>query len=188
MNFVAAGCPSCGARIQVDENSKTCFCQYCGSQIIVEEAIQLIRGTVQIDFKNQIDNFLIRANSFMEQERYADAEIYFNKVLDLDATNVEAKKGLAKAESIITSNNLLIERGKPRPAGEGKTILYVDDQKYKVNLDNSVGIILPIGKHKIEFKRGVCHSKPIYVTVKSRYDSFKIRFTPNFLTISADLI
>lgn len=188
MKFVAAKCPSCGANIQVDEETKKCFCQFCGSQIFVEEAIQMIKGTVQIDFKNQIDNFLIRANEFMEQKRYSDAEIYFNKVLDIDATNKEAKEGLAAAESVITSNNIFIERGQKRPAGEGKTLLYINDQKYKVDLDNPVSIILPIGMHRIEFKRGICQSKPILITIKNRHDTFKIRFTPKLFTISAELI
>lgn len=126
MKFVAAKCPNCSASIQVDEDTRQCFCQFCGSQIFVEEAIQMIKGTVQIDFKNQIDNFLIRANEFMEQKRYSDAEIYFNKILDIDATNKEAKEGLFKVESIITSPNLFIERGKIRPTGEGKTYLYIN--------------------------------------------------------------
>lgn len=188
MKFVAAKCPSCGANIQVDEDTKKCFCQFCGSQIFVEEAIQMIKGTVQIDFKNQIDNFLIRANEFMEQKRYSDAEIYFNKVLDIDATNKEAKEGLATAESVVTSPNLFVERGKIRPAGEGKTLLYINEQKYKVNLDNPASILLPTGTHKIEFKRGICQSKPIHITIKNRHDTFKIRFTPKLFTITAELV
>ena len=188
MKFVAAKCPSCGANIQVDEDRKKCFCQFCGSQIFVEEAIQMIKGTVQIDFKNQIDNFLIRANEFMEQKRYSDAEIYFNKVLDIDATNKEAKEGLAITESIVTSNNIFIERCKIRPAGEVKTLLYINGQKVKVDLDHPANLMLPVGTHKIEFKRGICQSKPIHITINNRYDSFSIRFTPKLFTISAELV
>ena len=68
MKFVAAKCPSCGANIQVDEDTKKCFCQFCGSQIFVEEAIQMIKGTVQIDFKNQIDNLFAQMNLWSKRD------------------------------------------------------------------------------------------------------------------------
>ncbi len=188
MKFVAAKCPCCGADIQVDENTNRCFCQYCGSQILVEEAIQTIKGTVQIDYKNQIDNFLLRANDFLAQKRYNDAEIYFNKVLDLDARNVEAKNGLEKIEGIIDSPNLFIERGRIRPTGEAKTILFINGEKIKIDLDDPISTVLPIGTHTIAFKRAACKSKPITITVKNKYDKFRIRFTPKTLSIQVELL
>lgn len=50
MNFVAAKCPSCGADIQVDQNLETAYCSYCGSNIIVQNAIQRVKiiGPVEL--------------------------------------------------------------------------------------------------------------------------------------------
>lgn len=47
MEFVAAKCPSCGGELQVDSNVKTGFCMHCGSQIIIEQAIENKKITVE---------------------------------------------------------------------------------------------------------------------------------------------
>ena len=78
MNFVAAKCPNCGAEIQVDKNLETAFCSYCGSKMLVQDAVNRVRivGPVEIkgiiktpnhDFESKLAN----ANNW--------AKIYFSK-------------------------------------------------------------------------------------------------------------
>lgn len=40
MKLVSAMCPNCGAKLELDENMEKGFCMYCGSQILVQDAVQ----------------------------------------------------------------------------------------------------------------------------------------------------
>ena len=50
MNFTAAKCPCCGANIQVDQNLERAFCSYCGSEILVQDAVQKIKIVLNLVF------------------------------------------------------------------------------------------------------------------------------------------
>lgn len=53
MKLTAAKCPTCNANIEVNETLDKAICQYCGSTILIESAIQKhrmeITGTLKID-------------------------------------------------------------------------------------------------------------------------------------------
>ena len=53
MKLIAAKCPKCNADIEVNETLDKAICQYCGSTILIESAIQKhkmeITGTIKID-------------------------------------------------------------------------------------------------------------------------------------------
>lgn len=45
MNLVHLRCPDCGAELEVDNSREFCFCQYCGTKIILEESDASVRRT-----------------------------------------------------------------------------------------------------------------------------------------------
>lgn len=45
MNLVHLRCPDCGADLEVDNSREFCFCQYCGTKIILEESDASVRRT-----------------------------------------------------------------------------------------------------------------------------------------------
>lgn len=45
MNMVHLRCPDCGADLEVDNSREFCFCQYCGTKIILEDQSASIRRT-----------------------------------------------------------------------------------------------------------------------------------------------
>ena len=53
MKLVSAMCPNCGAKLELDENMEKGFCMYCGSQILVQDAVQKykveISGRVSVE-------------------------------------------------------------------------------------------------------------------------------------------
>ena len=57
MKLVAAKCPSCGANIKVDRSLKITKCEYCNSEIIVEEAVE---NLLKVELKDTptLDNLL----------------------------------------------------------------------------------------------------------------------------------
>ena len=69
MRLVSAKCPNCGANFKIDSTKDAVICEYCGSAIIVEKAINnynvtnnINAGVVNIYTGNGAD-FVIRAGS-----------------------------------------------------------------------------------------------------------------------------
>lgn len=86
MSFISAKCPNCGASIQVDNERKEAFCQYCGSKITVEEAVKLVRVDNSVDIANLLSlmKHAVESNNGIEGLNYA------NRVLEMDINNQEA--------------------------------------------------------------------------------------------------
>ena len=37
MKLIAVKCPQCGADLQIEEDQKICFCEYCGCRILIDD-------------------------------------------------------------------------------------------------------------------------------------------------------
>ncbi len=109
MPFVPAKCTNCGASLTVDNTKEAAVCEFCGTPFIVEKAIANItmngNNTVNIESaviniqggnSPSLSNLLKRAEEFEQQGNYENATEYYNKVLDLDYSNVSAKNGLSR--------------------------------------------------------------------------------------------
>jgi ribosomal protein L7/L12 len=70
-------------------------CDYCKTKYSLNEAKKIIEALRQAELKvdgiAQIGNLLLRAQQFYDSEQYGKAEEYVEKVLDLDANNVDAQ-------------------------------------------------------------------------------------------------
>lgn len=102
MKLVAAKCPSCGANIDVDENSDNTICEYCRTKIIVNDAIQKYKielsGSVEIKNAPKLDNYLKLGNRHYENGEYDDAFEAYTKALELNPDNYIAvlRRGISK--------------------------------------------------------------------------------------------
>lgn len=83
MPFKAAKCPNCAGDIQVPDERDTAKCMYCGSDIIVREAIRLAGG------KN-LQNIFAMAKTALDSENQEEGLRYINSYLEEDQNNVEA--------------------------------------------------------------------------------------------------
>lgn len=103
LKLVAAKCPSCGSNIKVDKSKETTKCEYCDTEIIIDDAIEKykieISGEVEIKNLPKVDNLLINANKYFEDKDYRDALIKYDAVLDLDPNQHIAilRRGICKA-------------------------------------------------------------------------------------------
>lgn len=100
MPLVPAKCTQCGANIQVDDTKEAGICDYCGTAFITEKVvnnyaitnnIQISNATITVAGAN-IDNLLLRAEQYEKVGDRQKALEYYNKVLDIDATNEKAKE------------------------------------------------------------------------------------------------
>jgi len=116
VSFVPARCTNCGGILQVDPNQEAAVCQFCHTPFIVEKAIsnynvtvagnmQIANATVNVQGLD-VKNLLSRAEEFVAQKKYRKAKEYFNKVLDIDINNSEARDGVSKMDEAIKNQPL----------------------------------------------------------------------------------
>ena len=83
MSLVDVNCPNCGAAIQLDQNREEGFCSYCGSKVIVQEAIK----KVKIGNSGNLFNYLQLAESAYNSNNEDECLTYANKALEIDPQN-----------------------------------------------------------------------------------------------------
>ena len=95
-------CEMCGGKDLIKQEG-VFVCQSCGTKYSVEEAKKMmveiagtveVKGKVAIDQSDILNNYIIRGNQLFEKKEYAEAEVYYNKALDIDANNPDARQGL----------------------------------------------------------------------------------------------
>ena len=104
MGFIALKCPNCSSDIMLDDSREFGFCQYCGTKIIQDRVIIEHKGKIQIDHTKEIENLLIRAQEFISKGNLKEAKNYYNKILDLDANNIDERRGIKNIRDIIVNS------------------------------------------------------------------------------------
>lgn len=70
MKLVSAMCPNCGAQLELDENMEKGFCMYCGSQILVQDAVQKYKielsGRVSVEGILSAEDLAKNGETFMK--------------------------------------------------------------------------------------------------------------------------
>lgn len=108
MPLVPAQCTQCGAIVKVDDTKDANICHYCGTAFVTEKAINNYHITNNMNISNatinvsgvSAENLLLRAEQFEGQGDYTKAKEYYNRVLDIDATNQTALRGLERLSSL----------------------------------------------------------------------------------------
>ena len=98
MKLVAAKCPSCGANIKVDRSLKLTRCEYCNTEITVEEAVE---NLLKVELKDSptFDNYLKLGNRYFDNSEHEEAYKMYSKAEEIDPDNpfIVLRKGLCKA-------------------------------------------------------------------------------------------
>ena len=84
--MAALVCDICGGKLIVGAGGIT-VCDSCGMEYSVErmrEKIQEIKGVVQIDNSNMIENWMKMADRAMQACNYSEAYGYYTKIADED--------------------------------------------------------------------------------------------------------
>lgn len=112
MALVPAICTQCGAQIEVDDTHEAGICKFCGTAFITEKAINnyVINNTIHVQNASinvtnvNIDNLVLRAKEFEELGEKNKALEYYNKVLDEDINNSEARAGIERINYLSEIN------------------------------------------------------------------------------------
>lgn len=84
MKLVSAMCPNCGAKLELDENMEKGFCMYCGSQILVQDAVQKykveISGRVSVEGILSAEDFAKNGDTLVNIGNYPQAYDSFKEL------------------------------------------------------------------------------------------------------------
>jgi hypothetical protein len=97
VEFKAAKCPSCGGSLQLPDDHDQVLCMYCGSSVIVRQAIQL---SIKVDTAG----LMKLAEAATAVNNTVEAYRYFSRVLESDATNALAWEGRGRCAFWMQSN------------------------------------------------------------------------------------
>lgn len=79
VKMIALKCPECGAKLQIEDGRKECFCQYCGHKILLDD------GSVETTYTyRKVDEARIKEAEVDKLIRLKELEI---KQKELDSDN-----------------------------------------------------------------------------------------------------
>ena len=100
MKLTAAKCPSCGASIEVDRNEESTICEYCNSNIIIEDAVQKYKielsGKIKVSGIKDNEDRLKDAINYYELNEFNEAVSTLNTIIADEPFNIEAHIWLVK--------------------------------------------------------------------------------------------
>ena len=86
IKMIALKCPECGAKLQIEEGHKECFCQYCGHKIFLDD------GSVETTYiYRKVDEARIKKPRLINLLRLKELEIK-QKELDRKAEQKKRKQ------------------------------------------------------------------------------------------------
>lgn len=112
MSIIALVCPQCGGEISIDNEREFGFCSYCGTKIILKNNEVVVNLSVSQENPVTKESLFERAEIFLADKNYSEAEEYFNRVLDIDPKFSKAYWGLLKSKLNVSTDGELIEKRK----------------------------------------------------------------------------
>ena len=89
MAYTAMTCPSCGSKLDAPDGVDSFFCQFCGTKIVKDKQF------VEVSFSGVAteETLLERGILFLEDGNFYEADLYFNRVLDINPKCSDAYLG-----------------------------------------------------------------------------------------------
>lgn len=178
MGFIKLNCSNCGANIELDESREFGFCQYCGTKMVQDKIIIEHRGSVSIDRTAKIQNLLIRAKEMISQNRIDEAEKYYDRVLEYDIRNTEARSALDNIiYKVIKEPNITFFVSKDKLCSkDSKVSILINGQKkgYIIAGDNK-SFLLPVGENTVTVSLPfvIGTKKQIRIIINNRFDKYR---------------
>ena len=94
MTLEPAKCPSCGANIEVNKDLEKTICQYCGTTVLIKDAIQKyqveLTGSVQVDGLKSDKKKFEEVEKYFKLKEYGNAKRTLDQIIANDEFNIEA--------------------------------------------------------------------------------------------------
>ena len=99
MEFKDAKCPNCGGQLKLNPDLERGICIYCGTEIVVAEAIQKFSG--EISGIATTKSSMLHAFNQLEDGDFDGAMKAFKHVIETDPTNAEAYFGMFRCSVVV---------------------------------------------------------------------------------------
>lgn len=102
MRLTSAKCSNCGADIRVNKEEEKTVCEYCNSEVLIEDAIAklkvVVEGEVELKGVPKLESYLKLGDRAYKDGKYDEAYINYSKALELDPDNAIAilRQGISK--------------------------------------------------------------------------------------------
>lgn len=83
INLIAAICPQCGAKLNINKELDRGMCNYCGTEIIIKDIIQ----NIKIEESLNTTNLLKLAEREFNDQNYEEALKFYEKILEREPDN-----------------------------------------------------------------------------------------------------
>src|SRR5688572_19318368 len=152
MTFKPAQCPNCGGALQLPDNVNTVNCMYCGTSIVVREAIQAAA-------LGNVKNWLKIAGTAAQSGNYEEAYAFYTRILEVEGDNTEAWLGRAEAAGSMSTvqNSRLLEM--------------------ITGIEKALDSVTPEKRNDVEVRS----SRIICSIIPSYYNSMRAQITPHLL-------
>lgn len=171
MKFVDALCTSCGAHLKLDENLDRAFCQYCGNELIVKQAIEKIK----LDRTEEFDNLLFLAHEEFESKNYEAVRNYCKELLIINPESYDVRRLM-----ISYYNDSSFDLNHLRKQEDSSKFLLLPDKNYETFQENirKYGFnayllknIEDIKSELVTLQYLASRADEIYVALKKAYES-----------------
>ena len=108
-------------------------------------------------------------------------------VLDLDASNSDAKTLLKKLKQNITKPNVIISCIDPSSSSPKSDCVYVNGEKKLQTINPYGSLTLPVGRWTIEIQAGFTRSKPVEITINSNKDEYEVKYRVKFFKTTVEV-
>ena len=102
MRLTRAKCPNCGADIKVNKAEEKAVCEYCNSEVLIEDAIArlkvIVEGEVELKGVPKLESYLKLGDRAYKDGKFDEAYANYSKALELDTDNAIAilRQGISK--------------------------------------------------------------------------------------------
>ena len=102
MRLTRAKCPNCGADIKVNKAEEKAVCEYCNSEVLIEDAIArlkvIVEGEVELKGVPKLESYLKLGDRAYKDGEFDEAYANYSKALELDTDNAIAilRQGISK--------------------------------------------------------------------------------------------
>ena len=102
MRLTSAKCPNCGVDIKVNKDEEKTVCEYCNSEVLIEDAIAklkvVVEGEVELKGVPKLESYLKLGDRAYKDGKFDEAYANYSKALELDPDNAIAilRQGLSK--------------------------------------------------------------------------------------------
>ena len=113
VKLVPAICPQCGAQLKVNPGDEQMDCEFCGTTIMIDDAVQKYK--IEVEHKIRIDGLHGREYQFEQAQKHFDVEEYYDAISFLVSILTDDKFDIEALILFVKCNVTLLKEHKYSP-------------------------------------------------------------------------